>query len=158
MTGWSFLPYILYFVTVFLKLPTWHFSDVITSTFNILGWSWRCLCVHRHWMTVYVRACMRPHAFRPISTTYIQTYVVILLFLALAYFCPYIVPFIIHELCSRRNCTFLSIFILSPQWGDILLYHFHLSPCCILSCLLLSLIRLFLLLYTSWTQFLPDFT
>ena len=53
---WPFFPYLSYFNTVLLKRPTWCLSDVITSHFNLVWWSWRRPSVHRHSMTTYVRA------------------------------------------------------------------------------------------------------
>ena len=56
MPGWSIFPYLSYFITVLLKFPPWCLLDVITSNFNLVGWSWQRLCVHRHGMTTSVRA------------------------------------------------------------------------------------------------------
>ena len=76
--------------------------------------------------------------------------------MAMEYFCHYSVPSLIRVLCTHTTCASLFIFPLSPRCGDIFLYRFHLSPRCILSCLLLypPWIQLFLLLYPCWTQFL----
>ena len=71
-------------------------------------------------------------------------------------FRTYVVLCLICGLCLRTNCEFLVLFPLSPQFGDIFSYHFPLSPCCILSCLLLFLswIWFFLFLSLYWDRLL----
>ena len=41
------------------KNPTWSLLDLITYDFNLVGWSWRCLCVHYHGKTTYLCAPLR---------------------------------------------------------------------------------------------------
>ena len=59
MPGWSFFPYLLYFVTVLLKPTTWRLSDIITSNFNLVWCSWWFMYVHHHVMTTCMCAPSR---------------------------------------------------------------------------------------------------
>ena len=59
MPGVSFFPYLSYFINFLLKPPTSHLSDVITSEFNLVRWSWQGPCVHRPSITMYVRVLSR---------------------------------------------------------------------------------------------------
>ena len=54
MTGWSLFIYLLYFLTVLLKIPTWNLSDVITSRLNLNWWSRQFPCMHCHVTTTYM--------------------------------------------------------------------------------------------------------
>ena len=83
-----------------------------------------------------------------------------LLFLAMAYFGPYVVPCLISGLFPLLTCTFISLFPLSPRCEDIFPYHFPLSLRCILSYILLypHCIRLFILLSPCWTRFFIGLT
>ena len=57
--------------------------------------------------------------FFTISTTWIQTYVVILLLMAMAYFHPYVVLSLIRGLCLHTICALVFLFPLSPCFVDI---------------------------------------
>ena len=157
MPGWSFFPYISYFITVLLWRPTWRLSDVITCDLNRFRWSGRRPYVLRNGQTTYVRA---PSSVSSHIHYIDQTYVVNLLFLAVESFCPYVMSSLISGLCPRTTCAFSPFLPSSLRCGDNFMYHFTLSPHCILFCLLLSprCIRLFLLLSTCWNQFLHGLT
>ena len=116
MPGWSFFPYLSYFITVLIKLLTWHSLNVITSHFNLVQWSWRRPCIHHHGMTMYVRA---PSRFCNISTTKIQTSVAIFLLMTMSSFRPYVVPSLIGVIFLRTTCAYLFLFPLSPRCGEM---------------------------------------
>ena len=138
MPGWSFFPYLSYFITVLIKLLTWHSLNVITSHFNLVQWSWRRPCIHHHGMTMYVRA---PSRFCNISTTKIQTSVAIFLLMTMSSFYPYIVPYLIRWLCPHMTCVFFSLLHEFTYW---ILSFLLLSPHCI---------QFFLLICPFWIIF-----
>ena len=108
MTGWSFFRYLLHFITVLLKLPTWRLLDVIMSKFNLVWWLRQSTCVHHHVTKAYM--CV-PSRYYTISTTQIKTYVVVFLLMVMASFRPYVIPSLIRGLCQRTPCVFFFLFI-----------------------------------------------
>ena len=119
-------------VTTSVRAPSWH-GDIHMCT-----------------LTCFVRYPL--HKFR-LPTSF-------LLFVATAYFRPYILPCLIQRTISAYDLCISYPFPMSPRCRDIFSSHFPISPCCILSCLLLSprWIQFFSLLSPCWTRFSLDFT
>ena len=157
MTGQSFFPYLVYFINILLKHPTWSLSHVITSDINLLGWSWRRLCVHCHGMTTFACAPSRVLSHINYINSDWRCHFLI---------CGYgIFPSLHNTIYYLRNTHPYDLWIsyfspLSPCCGDIYLCHFPLYPSCILSSILLypHWIRFLFPLSPCWTRFLLSLT
>ena len=129
------LPYLSYLIIVLLKRPTWRLSDVITSNFNIVRWSWRRPCVHRHLMTTDVLApSLLSSHIHYINSDLRRHFIIIWLWhLSVLTSChvlsaDYVRVWLVH----------FFFFFLRLHAVETFSHYFPLSPRCILSCLILS--------------------
>ena len=151
MTGWLFFPCLSYLINILPKCQTWHLLDVITSNLNLVWWSRLRPCVHHHGMTtdVFAPSCISSHKqYINSDINHHNLFCGYGIFLSLS-------PAILYlRIISVYNLCISFLFPLSPQCGDIFLFHFPFSSHCTLFYLLLfsRWIRLFLLLSICWTQ------
>ena len=98
---WSFFSYSWYLILVLLKHTTWRLLYVKIYYLNLIGWSWWHLYLCCHSFVPYP-----VHKFRRISS----------LLMAVAYFCPYVVPSLIPGLYMRTTSPFPFFLPLSLRW------------------------------------------